>query len=156
MMSVFHTPLFPSHQLWLSVGLKPRSHEGVQRFNHSAAAALECSPPCQQQICLGIRHSAQHWISLSLHVANKTHSYKLILTFCSLQLSSNLPQLQGCAQQIFYFGSVRSFFKKSDLVQNQFGSVRFKKHCSVRILQLFTTHIIAEQLIYRKYYSNSE
>ena len=42
-----------------------------------------------------------------------------------------------------FFISVR-FLKNSDLVWNEFGWVRLVKHGSVRILWLFTTHVIVE------------
>jgi len=45
------------------------------------------------------------------------------------------------------FISVRFRFifskKNSDSARNEFGAVRFKKRGSVRILSLFTTHVIA-------------
>jgi len=47
----------------------------------------------------------------------------------------------------FYFGSVSvRFLKNLNWAENEFGSVR--------ILQLFSTRVIVEQLIYSKYYSD--
>ena len=48
---------------------------------------------------------------------------------------------------IYFYISVRfpfGFFKNSYSARNEFCSVRFKKRHSVRILQLFTTHVIAD------------
>ena len=48
------------------------------------------------------------------------------------------------------------FEKNSDSVWNEFGSVQFEKCSSVWILQLFTTYVIVEWLIYSKYYNISD
>jgi len=64
---------------------------------------------------------------------------------------------QGCAEY-FFFISVRfqlGLKINSDSVRNKFCSVWFKKRGSVQVLELFTTRVIAEQLIYSKYYSDS-
>jgi len=46
-----------------------------------------------------------------------------------------------CRIDFFYFSS--DFFKNSDLVQNEFGSVRFKKTRFSLDTRLFATHVIA-------------
>jgi len=58
--------------------------------------------------------------------------------------------------RFFYFGlvSIRFFEKNLDLVWNEFGLVRLTTRFGSDII-LVTSRVIAEKLIYSKYYSDS-
>ena len=68
--------------------------------------------------------------------------------------TARLKTTRDVRNRFYYFGSFFFFEKLKDSVRNEFGSVK-KMQFGLDVSYLLLTRVIAEQLIYSKYYSDS-